>query len=77
MKNRGYAPEVALGRRGVNCVSQWWLWDLLLHKNLLLILLDDLLELMIAGGHILSQLILYVHAMMMQHLAFMQQQLLK
>ena len=65
MKNRGYAPEVALGRRGVNCVSQWWLQDLLLYENLLHVLLDDLLELMIVGGHYLHQLILYMHAMMM------------
>ena len=76
LQNRGYAPGLALGRRGVSWVSQWWLWDLLLHENLLLILLDDLLELMIAGGHDLRQLILYMHAMMMQHLAFKQQQLL-
>ena len=46
----------------------------ILHENLLLILLDDLLELVIAGGHDLRQLVLYIHAMMMQHLAFMQQQ---
>ena len=65
MKNRGYAPGLALGRRGVNYVSQWWLWDLLLHKNLLLILLDDLLELEIIGGHDLRRLVLYMHAMMM------------
>ena len=46
-------------------VSQWRLWDLLLHKNLLLVLLDDLLELAITGGHDLRQLVLYMHAMMM------------
>ena len=51
--------------------------DLLLHENLLLILLDDLLELVIAGGYDLRQVVLYMHAMVMQHLAFMQQQLLK
>ena len=50
IKNKGYASGLALGRRSVNCVSQWWLWDLLLHKNVL-ILLDDLLELVLAGGH--------------------------
>ena len=50
------------------------LWDLLLHKNLLLVLLDDLLELVIIGGHDFRQLVLYMHAMM-QHLAFRQQQL--
>ena len=31
----------------------------------------------IVGGHYLHQLVLYMHAMMMQHLAFRQQQLLK
>ena len=77
IKNKGYALGLALGRRGVNCVSQWWLQDLLLHENLLLVLLDDLLELVLAGGHDLCQLVLYIHAMMMQHLAFRQQQLLK
>ena len=42
-----------------------------------LALLDDLLELVITGGHDLRQLVLYMHAMMMQHLVFMQRQLLK
>ena len=50
IKNKGYAPGLALGRRGVSRVSQWRLYDLL-HENLLLVLLDDLLKLMIAGGH--------------------------
>ena len=36
-----------------------------------------LLELVISDGHDLRQLILYMHAMMMQHLAFRQLQLLK
>ena len=66
-KNRGYAPGLALGRRGVSRVSQWRLYDLL-HENLFLILLDDLLEFVIAGGHNLRQLFLYLHAMMMQQL---------
>ena len=65
IKNKGYAPRLALGRRGVNYVSQWQLRDILLHENLLLILLDDLLELVLAGGHDLHRLILYMHAMMM------------
>ena len=65
IKNKGYAPGLSLGRRGVNCVSQWWLRDLLLQENLLLVLLDNLLKLMIAGGHDLRRLILYMHAMMM------------
>ena len=50
IQNKSYAMGLALGRRGVNCVSQWWLRDLL-HENLLLVLLDDLLELAIADGH--------------------------
>ena len=56
MKNNGYVLGLVLGRRGVNCVSQWWLWDLLL---------DDLLELVLTGGHDLRRLVLYMHAMMM------------
>ena len=76
IKNKGYAPGLALGKRGVSWASQWQLRDLLLHENLLLVLLDNLLKLVIAGGHDLRQLILYMHAMMMQHLAFRQQQLL-
>ena len=76
IQNKGYAPGLALGRRDVSSVSQWRLWDLL-HEDLLLILLDHLLELMISDGHDLRQLVLYMHAMMMQHLAFRQQQLLK
>ena len=77
IQNKGYASGLALGRKGVSSVSQWRLWDLLLHEDLLLVLLDNFLELMSSDGHDLHQLILYVHAMMMQHLAFRQQQLLK
>ena len=77
IQNKGYAPGLALGRRGVSSVSQWRLQDLLLHEDLLLILLDHILELVISDGHDLCQLVLYMHAMMMQHLAFRQQQLLK
>ena len=65
IKNKGYAPGLALGRHSVSWVSQWRLRDLLLHENLLLVLLDDLLKLGLAGGHDLRQLILYMHAMMM------------
>ena len=77
IQNTSYAPGLALGRHGVSLVSHWWLWDLLLHEDLPLILLDHLLELMISDGHDLRQLILYMHVMMMQHLAFRQHQLLK
>ena len=77
IQNKDYAPGLALGRRGVSSVSQWRLRDLLLHEDLLLVLLDHLLKLVISDGHDLRQLVLYMHAMMMQHLAFWQQQLLK
>ena len=40
IQNLGYAPGLALGRWGVSLVSQWWLWDLLLHEDLLLILFN-------------------------------------
>ena len=67
IKNKGYAPGLALGRRGVSSVSQWQLRDLLLHEDLLLVLLDRLLKLVISDGHDLRQFVLYMHAMMMQH----------
>ena len=65
IQNKGYTPGLALGRCGVNYVNQWWLQDLLLHENLLLVLLDDLLELVLAGCYDLRRLVLYMHAMMM------------
>ena len=77
IQNKGYAPGLALGRRGVSSVSQWRLRDLLLHEDLLLVLLDHLLALLFSGGHELYQLVLYMHATMMQHLVFWQKQLLK
>ena len=69
IQNKGYAPGLALGKQGVSKVSHWWLWGSLLYENLLLILLDHLLELVISNGHGLRQLVFYIHAMMMQHLA--------
>ena len=69
---KGYAPGLALGRRGVSSVSQWRLRDLLLHENLLLIFLDDLLVLLLARRHELYQLVIYMQEMMMQHSIFMQ-----
>ena len=77
IQNKGYAPGLALGRRGVSKVSHWWLRGSLLYENLLLILLDHLLVLLLARGYELHQLVLYMHAMMMQHLVLRQQQLLK
>ena len=76
IQNKGYASGLALGRLGVSSASPWQLWDLL-HEDLLLVLLDHLLELVISVGHDLYQLVLYMHAIMMQHLVLRQQQLLK
>ena len=61
-KNRGYAPELALGRRRVSKVSTKRLRGSLLHEDLLLILL-------FVDGHELYQLMIYMHEMMMQYLA--------
>ena len=72
IQNKRYAPGLALGRRGVSKVSHWWLWGSLLYENLLLVLLDHLLVLLLSGGHELHQLVLYMHAMMMQHLVLRQ-----
>ena len=72
IQNKGYALGLALGRCGVSSVSQWRLQDRLLHENLHLILFNHLVELVISDGHNLRQLVLYMHAMMMQHLAFQQ-----
>ena len=58
IQNKGYAPGLALGRWIVSYVSRRWLWGFLLYENLLLVLLDDLLELVIAGGHDLRQFVL-------------------
>ena len=76
IQNKGYAPGLVLDRHGVSSVSQWWIWDLLLHKDLL-VLLDYLLVLRLARGHKLYQLVIYMHEMMMQHLVIRQQQFLK
>jgi hypothetical protein len=64
IKNNDHTSGLALGRRGVIKVSQRLLG--LLHEDLLLVLLDDLLVLMIANGHDLRQFILYMHVRMMQ-----------
>ena len=76
IQNKGYAPRLTLGRRIVSYVSCRWLRGFLLYEDLLLILLDHLLILLVSSGHELHQLVLYMHAMMMQHLAFRQHQLL-
>ena len=77
IQNKSYAPELALGRRGVSKVSRWWIWGSFLYENLLLVHLDHLLVLLLTHGRELHQLVLYMHAMMMQHLVLRQQQLLK
>ena len=77
IKNKGYAPGLALGRRGVNNVSNCCLRGSLLYENLLLVLLNDLLVLLFVRRHELYQLVIYMHKMMMQHLIIRQQQLLK
>jgi hypothetical protein len=63
IKNNDHTSGLALGRRGVIKVSQRLLG--LLHEDLLLVLLDDLV-LVIANGHDLRQFVLYMHVRMMQ-----------
>jgi len=65
IKNRGYAPGLALGRRSVRSVSCWRLWELSGLEHLQ-VLLDDLLELGAAGRRVLHHFVLYMYAMMMQ-----------
>ena len=77
IQSKGYAPGLALGRRGVSKVSNWWLRDVLLHEDLLLVLFDDFVVLLLARSHELYQLVIYMHEMMMQRLVIRQQQLLK
>ena len=77
IQNKGYAPGLALGRWGISKVNRWWLRGSLLYKNLLLVLFNYFLILLLARGHELHQLVLHMHAMMMQHLAFRKQQLVK
>ena len=73
IQNKGYAPGLALGKQIVSYVSRRWLWGFLLYENLLLVLLDHLLVFLLSGSHELNRLVLYMHAMMMQHLVFWQQ----
>ena len=60
IKNIGYAPGLALGRRRVSKVSTKRLRGSLLHEDLLLILLNDFLVLLFVDGHELYQLVMYV-----------------
>ena len=68
IKNRGYAPGLALGRRHVSKVSTKRLPGSPLHEDLLLILLNDFLVLLFIHGHELYQPMIYMHEMMMQYL---------
>ena len=77
IQNKGYAPGLALGRRSVSTVSPWWLRDLLLYEDLLLVLFNHLFILLLALGHELHQLVLYMHAMTMQRSILRPQQFLK
>ena len=60
IKNRSYAPGLALGRRRVNKVSTSRLRGSLLHKDLLLVLLDHLIVLWLADGHEVYQFMIYM-----------------
>ena len=66
IQNKGYAPGLALVRWGVSSVSQWRLWDLLLHEDLLLVLLNHLVVHLLVDVHEIYQLVIYLHEMMMQ-----------
>ena len=73
IKNRGYVPRLALGERRVSKVSTKRPQGSLLHKDLLLVLLNDLFIILLVHGHELYQLMIYMHEMMMQHLVIWQQ----
>ena len=64
IQNKGYAPGLALGKRIVSYVSRRWLRGFLPYEDVLLVLLDHLLVLLLAGDRELHQLVLYMHAMM-------------
>ena len=65
IKNKGYAPGFALGRRWVSTKR---LRGSILQEDILLVLLNDFLVLLFVDGHELYQLMIYMHEMMMQHL---------
>jgi hypothetical protein len=68
LQNKGYAPGLALGRCKVRGVSHRRLLELLQYEDLLLVLLDDFLVVLLLCGHILNFLVIYMHAMIIQHL---------
>ena len=61
-----------MGRRWVSKVSTKRLWGSLLHEDLLLVLLDDLVVLLFVDGHEFYQLMIYMHEIMMQYLVISQ-----
>ena len=60
IKNRGYAPGLALGRRGDSRVSTNRLLSVLLCEDLLLVLLDHLVVLRLTDGHEVYQFAIYM-----------------
>ena len=72
IQNKGYALGLALGMRCVNKVSNERLRGSLLHENLLLVLLNDLLVVLFVRRHELYQLVIYMHEIMIQHLVIRQ-----
>ena len=56
----GYAPGLALGRRGVSRVSTNRLLGFLLCEDLLLVLLDHLVVLRLADEHEVYQFVIYM-----------------
>ena len=57
----GYAPGLALGRRRVSNVNTKRLWGSLLHEDLHLVLVDDLVVLLFIDGHEFYQLMIYMY----------------
>ena len=65
IQNRGYAPGLAFSGHGVSKVSDGRLRNVLLYEDLLLVLFDDFVVLLLAEGHDLQWLVLYMNAAMM------------
>jgi hypothetical protein len=63
IKNMGYAPGLALGRRKVSSVNHERLLELLWHKDLVLVLFNDLLVVRLLRGHVLNYLAIYIYEM--------------
>ena len=59
-KDMGYAPGLALDRRGVSRVSTNRLLSVLLCEDLLLVLLDHLVVLRLTDGHEVYQFAIYM-----------------